>query len=97
MAQTTDPSIPFAPSAANDRDRDFAATALPLLPNVKRFALSLTRNEADADDIVQETYLRAYRYWGTFAAVTQCRRCLVTGLRKNFNDLVQRQGENPAV
>jgi len=97
MAQTTDPSIPFAPSAANDRDRDFAATALPLLPNVKRFALSLTRNEADADDIVQETYLRAYRYWGTFAAGTDCRRWLVTVCRNTFNDLVQRQAKSVAV
>src|SRR4029077_3148852 len=84
MAQTTDPSIPFAPSAANDRDRDFAATALPLLPNVYRFALSLTRNEADADDIVQETYLRAYRSWHTFERGSDARRWLFTICRNAF-------------
>ena len=76
MPQTTRPSTPLAPNAAIDRDRDFAAIALPLLPNIKRFALSLTRNEADADDIVQETFLRAYRYWGTFETGTDCRRWL---------------------
>src|SRR6266576_5444090 len=99
MAQTTDPSIPFAPSAANDRDRAFAATALPLLPNVKRFALSLTRNQSDADDIVQETYLRAHRYWGSFKQGTDsdCRKWLLTICRNAFNTAVQRDGKSVVV
>jgi len=39
---------------------------------------SLTRNEADADDIVQETYLRAYRSWHTFERGSDARRWLFT-------------------
>src|ERR1700726_232398 len=97
MPQTTRPSTPLVPNAAIDRDRDFAAIALPLLPNIKRFALSLTRNEADADDIVQETFLRGYRYWGTFEAGTDCKRWLVTICRNAFNDLAQRHAKSVAV
>ena len=44
----------------------FETLALPWLEDVARFALSLTRNRADADDLVQDTYLNAFRYWDSF-------------------------------
>jgi RNA polymerase sigma-70 factor, ECF subfamily len=55
-----------APQGDETRDAAFEREALPWLDDVYRFALSLTRDEADADDVVQETYLRAYRSWHTF-------------------------------
>lgn len=57
-------------------DKEFAAVALPLLPDVARVARALVRDPADADDLVQETFLRAYRYWHTFERGTDCRRWL---------------------
>src|SRR5207249_5121151 len=39
----------------------FEREVLPLLPNLYSAALRMTRNPADAEDLVQETYLRAYR------------------------------------
>ncbi len=39
---------------------------LPSLDRMYRYALALTRNEDDARDVVQEAYLRAYRYFGGF-------------------------------
>ena len=56
----------------------FESVALPWLADVARFALSLTGNRTDADDLVQETYLRAFRYWGTFDHDTEPRRWLFT-------------------
>lgn len=35
----------------------------PLWPGLRRAALRLTRNPSDADDLVQETALRAFRFW----------------------------------
>lgn len=72
--------------AADSRDYDlsFEREALPWLDDVYRFALSLTRNEADADDIVQETYLRAYRSWHTFERGSDARRWLFTICRNAF-------------
>jgi RNA polymerase sigma-70 factor (ECF subfamily) len=62
----------------------FEDIALPLLESVAGFALSLTRSEADADDLVQETFLRAFRGWHTFTVGTDCRRWLFTICRNTF-------------
>ncbi|MDQ6885842.1 MAG: sigma-70 family RNA polymerase sigma factor [Gemmatimonadota bacterium] len=67
-----------------DAPSSFEAEALPWLDAVHRFALSMTRDEADADDVVQETYLRAFRSWRTFLAGSDCRRWLFTICRNVF-------------
>lgn len=66
------------------KDESFAREALPWMEDVYRFALSLTRDPADAQDIVQETYLRAYRSWHTFEPGSDCRRWLFTICRNAF-------------
>ena len=77
------------------RDAEFEREALPWLDDVYRFALSLTRDDADADDVVQETYLRAYRSWHTFIPGTECRRWLFTICRNVF--LRSRERQRPTV
>ena len=66
------------------KDAEFAAEALPWIDDVYRFAVSLTRNEADADDVVQEAFLRAYRSWHTFQPGSDARRWLFTIARNVF-------------
>jgi len=44
----------------------FTEQAMPLMDSLYSGALRMTRNPADADDLVQETYLRAYRGFGGF-------------------------------
>ena len=53
-------------------DREFTALALPNLDAVSRVANALTRDEANAADLVQETFLRAYRHWHTFDRAADC-------------------------
>ena len=67
-----------------DRNAAFELEALPWLDDVHRFALSLTRDEADADDVVQDTLLRAYRSWHTYMPGSDCRRWLFTICRTVF-------------
>ena len=67
-----------------ERDRQFQSEALRWLPEVTRFSLSLTRDESDADDLVQETYLKAYEAWGTYTPGTECRGWLFTICRNSF-------------
>ena len=62
----------------------FEEIALPHIESVGRFALSLTRQEADADDVVQETFLKAFRAWETFTPGTDCRAWLFTICRNTF-------------
>ncbi|MCC6771395.1 MAG: sigma-70 family RNA polymerase sigma factor [Gemmatimonadaceae bacterium] len=69
---------------ADARDVEFARDALPYMDDVYRFAYSLTRNAADADDLVQETYLRAFRSWHTFQPGSDARRWLFTICRNAF-------------
>lgn len=89
----TAPEMTAASTA--QRDAEFAREALPWLDDVYRFALSLTRDEADADDVVQETFLRAYRSWHTFIPGTDCRRWLFTICRNVF--LRSRERQRPTV
>jgi RNA polymerase sigma-70 factor (ECF subfamily) len=74
-----------------DRDRQFRTEALRWLPEVARFALSLTRDESDADDLVQETFLKAYEAWATYTPGTECRGWLFTICRHAFYRRRQRE------
>jgi RNA polymerase sigma-70 factor (ECF subfamily) len=71
------PPTPSAPTAEEQRvAAAFEHDALPCLDAVYRFARSLTHDAADADDLVQETFLRALRSWHTFRPGADCRRWL---------------------
>lgn len=73
----------------------FETEALPWINDVYRFALSLTREEADAEDVVQDTFLRAYRSWHTYMPGSDCRRWLFTICRNVF--LRSRERARPTV
>ena len=73
----------------------FELEAIPWIDDVYRFALSLTRDEADADDVVQDTFLRAYRSWHTYLPGSDCRRWLFTICRNVF--LRSRERSRPTV
>jgi len=78
------PEMTASADTARVDDLRFEAEALPYIDDVYRFALSLTRDAADADDVVQETFLRAYRSWHTFQPGSDARRWLFTITRNVF-------------
>ena len=55
---------------------DFAEDALPLMSSLYSAALRMTRNAADAEDLVQETYLRGYRAYDRFEEGTNLKAWL---------------------
>ncbi|MBC8090023.1 MAG: sigma-70 family RNA polymerase sigma factor [Phycisphaerae bacterium] len=57
---------------------------LSCLEAVMRYARMLTRDHSDADDLVQETYLRAFRGWATFDMSSDARRWLFAICRHAF-------------
>ena len=63
---------------------EFRAELLHWVPNVSRFARMLTRNADDADDLAQETILKACANWTSFRAGTDYRRWLFTICRNQF-------------
>ncbi len=78
----------------------FAEEALPWLDAVYRFAMRLTRGDEDAaEDLVQETFLRAHRFWHTYERGTNAKSWLFTICRNTFlhrKALVRNQRETPA-
>ena len=57
---------------------------LAALPNLRAFAVSLTRNQDAADDLVQDTILRAWKNLDRFEAGTNLNAWLFTILRNGF-------------
>jgi len=74
---------------ARDRRGEFEAQALPHLSPLRSLALRLTRNEKDAEDLVQDTYLRAYRFFHRFEPGTNIRAWLFRILKNQFLNRVQ--------
>jgi RNA polymerase sigma-70 factor (ECF subfamily) len=72
------------PVVPGDLNRRFEAEALPLLPGMHAAARHLTRNASDAEDLVQEAYLRAYRGFARFQPGTNLRAWLHRILMNTF-------------
>jgi RNA polymerase sigma-70 factor (ECF subfamily) len=65
---------------------DFEKEAMPHLSALYGAALRLCRNDGDAEDLVQETMLRAYRFFDTFEAGTNCKAWLFRILSNVFRN-----------
>src|SRR3954452_19452974 len=62
----------------------FAEQAMPLMSSLYTAALRMTRNPADAEDLVQETYLKAYRGFGGFQQGTNLKAWLYRILTNTY-------------
>lgn len=77
------------------RATSFESEAVPHLDAVYRFAFRLTGSAPDAEDLVQETFLRAYRSWERYEPGTRAKSWLFTICRNAF--LRQRQHDSRRV
>ena len=73
----------------------FEATALPFMNALFNKALHLTRSPEDASDLVQETYLRAYRTFSSFTEGTNCKAWLFTILYSIFINKYRKAQREP--
>jgi RNA polymerase sigma-70 factor (ECF subfamily) len=80
-----------------ERRERFEAEALPHLDALYTMAVRLSRNPDDAHDLVQETILRAYRFFDQFENGTNCRAWMLTILFNNFRNGYRRSArEQPS-
>lgn len=92
------------PAVAGDEPRlskeGFAEEALPWLDAVYRFSLRLSHGDRDAaEDLAQETFLRAHRFWHTYQRGTKAKSWLFTICRNTYlheRDRARNQRERPA-
>lgn len=68
---------------------------LPFREQLLKTALRLTRNREDAEDLVQETYLKAFRHWGSFQPGTNLKAWLFKIMKNTFINLYRRQKAVP--
>ncbi len=79
-------------SSRSDRTRaEFEALVAPWLDNLYAGGLRLTRNEGDAEDLVQDTVMRAYRFFDKFERGTNFRAWLFKILTNTFINGYRRQ------
>ncbi len=72
------------PEKEKAQTADFHEEALPHMDAVFRFALRLAGSRDLAEDLVQETFLRAFRSWEKYTPGTQCKSWLFTICRNVF-------------
>jgi RNA polymerase sigma-70 factor (ECF subfamily) len=78
-----------------DSDHSFEHTVLPHARSLYGTALRLTRNPDDAQDLVQETLLRAYRGFSGFQPGSNARAWLYTILHRVRTDTLRKRGRSP--
>jgi RNA polymerase sigma-70 factor (ECF subfamily) len=91
---------PSADGARTTEDQEalkerFERDALPLLSGLYGAALRLTRNPADAEDLLQETYLRAYRGFAGFQPGTNLKAWLYRILTNTFINAYRKRQREP--
>jgi len=76
-------------------DDGFATDALSHLDSLYGAALRLTRRPADAEDLVQDTYVKAFRFADSFEPGTNLKAWLFTILHNTFRNMRRHAGRDP--
>ncbi len=78
-----------------EKKREFESIFLPLLDNLYNIALRMTRNVRDAEDLVQEAYLKAFRFFHRFERGTNARAWVLTILTNTFRTRYRKKKQEP--
>ncbi len=76
---------------------DFQSQAMPHMEGLYSAALRMTRNQADAEDLVQETFLKAYRAFGGFEQGTNLRAWLYRILTNTYINSYRAKQRRPEI
>ena len=74
---------------------DFQKEALPHMDALYRYGLRLTRNDKDAEDLLQETFLRAFRFWDKYQKGSNCKAWLFRIMKNLFLNRVDKKKRAP--
>ncbi len=88
-------SVPSGRRAAATARAAFEAEALAAIDGLYRTARRLTRNAADAEDLVQDTYLKAFRSADRFEPGTNLRAWLYTILHNTARNRLRDRAHDP--
>jgi RNA polymerase sigma-70 factor (ECF subfamily) len=86
---------PASPDHPSPGDEAFAREALSYIDSLYGTALRLTRRTQDAEDLVQDTYLKAFRSAHQFQRGTNLKAWLFTILHNTFRNMRRHSGRSP--
>ena len=75
--------------------KQFEVEALPHMDALYRTALRMTKNEKDAEDLVQEAFVKAYRFWDKFETGSNCRAWLFKIMTNIFINEYRSKSRSP--
>ncbi|MGE5401398.1 MAG: sigma-70 family RNA polymerase sigma factor [Ignavibacteriales bacterium] len=92
------PAIANLNISAEDRQKyiDFEREALPHMNALYNFALRMTGSSDDADDLVQETFLKAFRFFDKFEKGTNCKAWLFRILKNSYINDYRKHSKEPS-
>lgn len=79
----------------NPKQREFEREAVPHMGLLYNYALRMTNNSADADDLVQETYLKAYRFWDKYEKGTNIRAWMFRIMKNSYINRYRKETKEP--
>jgi RNA polymerase sigma-70 factor (ECF subfamily) len=85
----------MAKSPITQKQREFQSEALPHMNFLYNYALRMTYNSADAEDLVQETFLKAYRFWDSYEKGTNIRAWLFRIMKNAYINRYRREKKEP--
>lgn len=85
------------PGDRNSQGASFSEEAIPHMDAIYRFALRLSGARDEAEDLVQDTYLRAFRAWEQYTPGTRCKSWLFTICRNVFLRRRERDQRHDAI
>ena len=94
MSKTGETATPTDDAALRER---FERDVMPLMSGLYGAALRMTRNPADAEDLVQDTYLRAYRGFAGFQEGTNLKAWLYRILTNSFISTYRKKQRQPQI
>ncbi|MBD3408675.1 MAG: sigma-70 family RNA polymerase sigma factor [Ignavibacteriales bacterium] len=74
---------------------DFEREAVPHMDALYNFALRMTRDSDEANDLLQETYMRAYRFFDKFEQGTNCKAWLFRIMKNTFINQYRKNASQP--
>jgi RNA polymerase sigma-70 factor, ECF subfamily len=89
-----DPMGETTPSAIYN---DFQREAVPHMDALYHYALRLTGSNDDAKDLLQETYLKAFRFWNKYEKGTNVRAWLYRIMKNTFINMYRKEVKEPAM
>lgn len=94
-SKTKPTAVVPAPAAEAILRERFEVEALPFMDQLYAAAMRMTRNPADAADLVQETFAKAYAAFGRFAEGTNLKAWLYRILTNTYINLYRKNQRNP--